>query len=159
MGDLLPILWRQAGGVCGYPVSRLDFAEREIHADGFLVARVIHAMTKGAARRGIVGRRDVAFEENFFALHLGIGDGDGGEECLGVGVFGTPVDRFRIGELDDFTEIHDGDAVADVLHHGEVVGDEEVGEAEVFLEIDEKVEDLGLDGDIESGRASCRERV
>ena len=33
----------------------------------------------------------------------------------------------------------------------EVVGDEEVGEAEVGLEVGEEVEDLGLDGDVEGG--------
>ena len=34
-------------------------------------------------------------------------------------------------------------------HDREVVGDEEVGEAQLLLEVLEEVEDLGLDGDVE----------
>jgi len=39
--------------------------------------------------------------------------------------------------------------VADVFDDGEVVGNEQVGQAELFLEILEQVDDLGLDRDIE----------
>ena len=42
-----------------------------------------------------------------------------------------------------------GDLVADVLDDGEVMGDEEVGEAELLLQIHEKIDDLGLDGNVE----------
>src|SRR5690606_35535477 len=42
-------------------------------------------------------------------------------------------------------------AVADVAHDGEVVGDEEVGEVELVLEILEQVDDLRLDGHVERG--------
>ena len=36
-----------------------------------------------------------------------------------------------------------------MLDDGEVVGDEEVGEAEAILQVGEEVDDLGLDGDVE----------
>ena len=51
--------------------------------------------------------------------------------------------------LDDAPAIHDGDAVADMIHHREVMADQEKGDAEITLEILEKVEDLRLDRDIE----------
>ncbi len=51
----------------------------------------------------------------------------------------------------DPAEVHDGDGVADVADDFEVVGDEQVGQAEVGLEVGEEVEYLGLDGDVEGG--------
>ena len=53
--------------------------------------------------------------------------------------------------LDDATEIHHRDAVADLAHHGEVVADEEIGEAAPGAQRLQHVEDLRLDGDIEGG--------
>ena len=55
----------------------------------------------------------------------------------------------RVGELDDLAEVHHGDAVGDVADDGEVVRDEEVGQPEVALQLDEQVQDLGLDRDVE----------
>ena len=49
----------------------------------------------------------------------------------------------------DAAVMHDQDAVAHVLYHSEVVRNKEVGQAELLLEILEKVHDLGLDADIE----------
>ena len=45
-------------------------------------------------------------------------------------------------------EVHDGDAVREVFDHGEIVGDEEIGESELALEFFEQIDDLRLDGDI-----------
>ncbi len=39
----------------------------------------------------------------------------------------------------------------DVAHHGQVVGDEEVGEGKPLLEVFEEVDDLRLYGDVEGG--------
>ena len=51
--------------------------------------------------------------------------------------------------LDDLAEIHDGDAVGDVLHHGEIVADEDVGEAKALLQLLHQVDDLRLDRHVE----------
>ena len=48
-------------------------------------------------------------------------------------------------------EVHDGHAVGDVAHDREIVGDEEVREPELRLEILEQVDDLRLDRDVERG--------
>ena len=53
--------------------------------------------------------------------------------------------------LDDLAAMHDGDALADVAHDGEVVGDEQQREAELALELAQQIEDLGLDRDVEGG--------
>ena len=53
--------------------------------------------------------------------------------------------RLLVGELDDLAEIHDRDAVADVLDDGEIMTDEQEGEAEIELQILQQVHDLRLD--------------
>src|SRR5437879_7149425 len=47
--------------------------------------------------------------------------------------------------------VHYGDAVRDLGDYGEIVRDEEHGQAELGAKFSEQVEDLGLDGDIERG--------
>ena len=53
--------------------------------------------------------------------------------------------------LDDLAVVHDRDPVGDVADDADVVGDEEVGEAELVLEVVEQVDDLRLDRDVERG--------
>ena len=65
------------------------------------------------------------------------------ERASGDGVGGS--------DFHDAAEVHDGDASGDVADDGEVVGDEEVADAGFALEVHEEVEDLALDGDVESG--------
>ena len=54
-----------------------------------------------------------------------------------------------IRHFDDAAEIHDRGAAADVLDEPKIVSDEEIGQAQFLLQVDEKVHDLCLDGDIE----------
>ena len=61
------------------------------------------------------------------------------------------------GELDDLAEVHHRDAVGDVADDGEVVGDEEVGEVELLLQLHEQVQDLGLDRHVERGDRLVRD--
>ena len=58
--QLFPILFGEAARVRGDVVAGSDFAQREIEADGFLVARVTHAAAEGAADRRIDRRRHIA---------------------------------------------------------------------------------------------------
>jgi hypothetical protein len=67
------------------------------------------------------------------------------------GCLGVVDDGAGVTELDDAAEIHDRDAVADVLDHAEVVGNEEVGQAEAVLQVLEQVEHLRLDRHVERG--------
>ena len=78
-----------------------------------------------------------------------VGDGHGREQGLRVRVHRSLVELRVLRELDDAAEVHDGDPVADVAHHGEVVGDEQVGEAELPLQLLQEVDDLRADGDVE----------
>src|ERR1700730_7815111 len=51
----------------------------------------------------------------------------------------------------NFAAIHYGDAGREIADHWHGVGDEEIGQAEVALELGEEVYDLRADADIEGG--------
>src|SRR6266478_4590593 len=92
-------------------------------------------------RKGVTKKRSGALGELWHSC----------EELASVLVLRIFVDRFGRGAFDDFPAIHHQHVVADVFDHGEIVGDEEVGELELVLEILKKVHDLRLDGDIQGG--------
>ena len=107
------------------------------------------ARVEVAARRGIDRRRHVAGEDDPRPADLRVGDRDRRQECLRVRVFGLREDPYPVGHLDDPAEVHHGDAGADVLDDAHVVGDEDVGQAELPLEVLEEVQDLRLDRNVE----------
>ena len=74
---------------------------------------------------------------------------DRGHQALGVGVPGAGVEALLVGDLDDLAEVHHRDPVGDVLHDAEVVRDEQVGQAELGLQVLQQVDDLRLDRDVE----------
>src|SRR5829696_619045 len=59
--------------------------------------------------------------------------------------------ELAVGDLGDLAEVHDHDAVRDVTDDVQVVRDEDVGEAEIVLQVLEQVEDLRLHGHVECG--------
>src|SRR5688572_31542547 len=56
-----------------------------------------------------------------------------------------------ITDLDDLAEIHHGNAIANVFDNAEIVRNEEIRQAELFLQILQEVEHLRLNRDIERG--------
>ena len=65
------------------------------------------------------------------------------------GCCGRDEHLVRRAGLDDPPEVHDGDAVGDVLDDRQVVGDEDQRHAELALEVADEVQDLGLDEHVE----------
>ena len=112
----------------------------------------IHAVTaagvEGAAAVWIGWAWDISCEDDALGSLSWVEVGGCGEKGLGVRVKGIAI-KFSFGcDFCHSSEIHDADAVADVADDGEVVGDEEVSELELLLEILHEVEDLGLDGNV-----------
>ena len=64
-------------------------------------------------------------------------------------MLGLGGDLFGRSLFHQFTMFEDGNLIADMFNHGEVMGDEEVGEIELFLKIHQKIDDLGLDRNVE----------
>ena len=61
------------------------------------------------------------------------------------------VELGDVGHLHELAEVHHANAVADVLDHRQVVGNEQEREIELLAEVDEQIQDLGLDRDVEGG--------
>ncbi len=64
---------------------------------------------------------------------------------------GLPEERIRGPGFHDFAQIHHRDTVGQVPDHPQVVGNEQVGEPELLLQLLQQVDDLCLDGDVQGG--------
>ena len=99
--------------------------------------RLPAAGTEAAAGGRVDGRGDVTGEADALAaLRLvAVGLGDGGQKGVGVGVTRAAVDGVAVADLDDLAEVHDRDALREVPHDGQVVGDEEERDAQLLLDL------------------------
>ena len=93
----------------------------------------------GSARRPGAGSARAA------ARGRGRGSGSADSSAWVYGWAGLLEDLVAGADLDDLAEVHHRHPVGDVAHHRQVVGDEEVGEAELVLQLLEQVHDAGLD--------------
>ncbi len=113
---------------------------------GERTARVVAAAGLRIYHVGRLGRRGLARPR---AGDFRIWFEDRGEQRLRVRVARRVVDRVAVADLDDASGIHDGDALRDVADDREVVGDEEIGQAELALQVREQVDDLRAHRDVE----------
>ena len=115
------------------------------------IGSVTAAGVETASPGGMHRRGHIPFENLRLHIHLGVRRGNRREKALSVGMPGVPVQLTRCGLFHDSAQVHHHDAVRHVLHHRKIVGHEEQREAEILLEIDEQVENLGLNREIQSG--------
>jgi len=99
------------------------------------------------------GTRDLPFQDDSLGLSGRIGTRRRRDQRLCVRVKGLCENLLRPTDLDYLPRVHDCDAVRDVIHHAQVVRDEQVGKAELSLQFHEEIQDLSLDGYVERG---CR---
>ena len=97
------------------------------------------------------GIGDFPFEDDATCADARIRFGDRGEEGRRVGMLGRGEDLLGLRQLHDAPDIHDGHAVADMPHHAQIVGHEEVGQPELDLQILEQIQDLRLDRHVQGG--------
>ena len=81
------------------------------------------------------------------ASATGIGPGTAASRAGCRGARGC--EHRRPGVLHDPAEVHHRHPVGDVLHHRQVVRDEQVGQPELLLQVLQQVQDLGLDRHVE----------
>ena len=140
--------------MAGHPVTRGHFPEFRplgpAYLSGFPAARV-----EGAARGRIDGTGHIPGQDDPLFAVARDRVGGGREQCPAVRVLGVDVKGLFIRGLHQ--PVHDGHPVADVLHHRQVMGDEEIGEAEFLPQRLEQVDDLGLDGDVQGGNRFVRQ--
>ena len=58
--------------------------------------------------------------------------------------------RLAAAQLHHAAQVHNAHPVGDVTHHRQVMGNEQIGEVVFLLQFDQQVDDLGLDGHIQS---------
>ena len=106
-----------------------------------------------AAGRRVDRARHVALEHDRLALRdqargSGSGPPRGARRCRGASARRRARRDRRSRQL---AEVHDHDAVRDVAHDVQVVRDEDVGQAELALQVLQEVENLSLHRDVERG--------
>src|SRR5205085_7447933 len=95
------------------------------------------------------GRWHIAGQDDALAHSVRTHDRNRGNEGLRVGVPGRVADGVGVAPLNNAAQVHHQDALADVLDHGKVVRDEEVGDVVPVLQVLQEVDDLRLDGQIQ----------
>ena len=107
---------------------------------------------EGAARGWIDRARDVTSQQNTFArtLDLRVGHRYSGDEGLSIRVSGMAINLITISQLDNSAQIHHSHSITEVTYGGQIMGNEQVGQSQVALQLLEQVEDLSLDRDIQS---------
>src|SRR5438093_4485020 len=108
---------------------------------------------KSAARRRLPRARHLASQDEPLLQLASPEEMGRPQQSSGVGVLGLEEDLLEGPRLDYLPRVHYGDPVAHVPDHGEVVGNEKVGDSEFSLDAVEEVEDLSLNRGIEGG---CR---
>jgi antitoxin component HigA of HigAB toxin-antitoxin module len=106
------------------------------------IHRLRAAGMEAAAFRRVERAGHIPREDDAFALDRRVRDGDSGHQCLGIGVHRVTEQFLARGQFDHLAQVHDRDPVGDVLHNAQVVGDEQVRQVELTLQILEDVQDL-----------------
>ena len=108
------------------------------------------AVCEPASLRWIHRRHQFSFHELPFSLFLsGRKLRCCGEQCLGIRVSPVSVNGITGSPLHDFAEIHHNDLITDELDDIQIVGNEQISQFELILQILEKIDDLSLNGHIQ----------
>ncbi len=126
---------------------------RECGLDLALLASEGAAWAETATLGRVDGARRLAgqLDGSVVVGELGVGDGDRVDQRLRVGMLRILDHLLRRSLLDDAAQIHDADAVRHVLHDCQIVADEQVGQAQLSLQILHEVKNLRLNGHVQGG--------
>src|ERR1700675_3327718 len=104
---------------------------------------------KMAAGWRLNGARDLAAQSDALPFYFRIRNRDRRQQRFGVGVQRRGIKLAGWRGLDDAPEIHDGNALADMLDHRQIMGNKEISEPEFLLQVLQQIDDLGLDRNIQ----------
>ena len=117
-----------------------------LHQGGLLFRATAHDLgTTGmepATGRRIEGAGDLSGQDVVRHGDVRVRAGNGGHQGPGIGMKRVFGQFAAWGHLYNLAQIHDRDDIAEVLHHGQVVRHEQVGETESPLEFGQEIEDL-----------------
>ena len=108
--------------------------------------RVGAAGVEAARLRRISRAGNVTLKDNplAFGLFLRVRYGNGRKQRLSIGMLWLFVYVFAVTQLHNPAQIHHGHAVADITHHGQIVCDEQVSQAQFIFKIVKQVDHLRL---------------
>ena len=129
----------------GYAVAALEH-KRRLFLGTALLCKWTARMEATAAWR-IDGTRHVPLKHNALASARWIRRRR--QQGPRVRMSGFAVQFGRRGNLGDLTQVHHRDFIAHVFDHTQIVRDEQVGELELALQVEQHVEDLHLDRHVE----------
>src|SRR5579863_3739744 len=95
--------------------------------DSALINRIRASWMEGAAGRRAERARHLTGKLDSLRAVRGVDRGNGGQQRARVGMARIRVDRLARRDLDDFSEVHDRDAGADMLDNSQVVRDKQIG--------------------------------
>ena len=116
-----------------------------------LLCRIAAAGTERTSGRHMKRTRDIAFQNDPMTMSccLRIRDRNGRQKRQGVRMDRMIHQFIRICNLHHPYQIHDCDPVRNMLNDQKVVGNKEIGNAQLFLQILKHVQDLRLNGNIQ----------
>jgi len=82
-----------------------------------------------------------------FRIRLGVG----GNQRLGVGVFGVKKDLVGCAYFHQASQVHHRHAITDVPNHGQIVGNEQQGQPQLLSEFAQQIDHLSLHGHVQGG--------
>ena len=134
------------------PVAAAHFLELR-HLGGAALVGVGAAGAETAAARRIQRAGHIALQHDTVALagRDGVRHGNGRNQAAGVGVDAVGDQLKAVGQLHHLAQIHNADAVGNVLDNAQVVGDEQVGQPHLLLQVLKHVDDLRLDRNVQRG--------
>ena len=111
---------------------------------------------KRATRRRIAGIGHLARQQNALLLSFGIWIGHRGQKRLGIRMGGTLKKLINRSQFHNLTDIHHRHAVGNMAHHTQIVGDKQIGQTKLFLQLLKQIEHLRLHRDIQRGNGFVR---
>src|ERR1700751_1941550 len=88
-----------------------------------------------AARRWMQSARHLAMKNDALAFEAWRRQRNAGKQRAGIGMARICKQRLAWPDLDNATEMHHRNAIGDVLHHGKIVGNENIGETKPMLQL------------------------
>jgi len=134
-------------------MARGEVTRRNLAQSGFFsLAAFLSYWTSGVktATNGRVGwAGQVSFEQNSIAsVELRVWNRRSRNQSYRIGVERRLVNLVTLTDFGNSPQVHYSYAIANISHNVEIMRDKEVGQIELFLQVNQEIEDLRLDRDV-----------
>ncbi len=115
---------------------------------------------ESAPARRIDWAGDISLENDPLPSSGGVGDRHSAEKSFRVRMKRIRVKVAFVCQFHNAAQVHHRDPIGNVLHHGKVVGNEEIGKSVFLLQIHHEIENLGPNRHIQRGnRFICHDKA